>query len=201
MTLAHATEEAVYGWWTRPDVDSPRMWDTWLAPHREHLLQALEGAPFTSLFEVGCGAGPNLRRIRQHYPALRLGGSDCNATHAAWCQSQGLDVAQRSLPHAVGPEWDVTVTCFACTYVPRRHVEQFLATCQSQALIVMEPWGRGEWISPKRQTTPRFYHPWHDMTQATGWRLDWRWPIPPADDVTSLAIFHKTPKASGDAHQ
>lgn len=51
---------------------------TWNHPHRELVTWVLRTIPFYSLWEVGCGPGPNLVKITQTIPNKQLGGSDIN---------------------------------------------------------------------------------------------------------------------------
>lgn len=50
--------------------------DTWNHPHRGLVTFMLRSIPFFSLWEVGCGPGPNLLRIIKDLPGKQLGGSD-----------------------------------------------------------------------------------------------------------------------------
>jgi ubiquinone/menaquinone biosynthesis C-methylase UbiE len=52
--------------------------DTWNHPHRSLITFILKSIPFVSLWEVGCGSGPNLIRITRELPNKQLGGSDVN---------------------------------------------------------------------------------------------------------------------------
>lgn len=51
---------------------------TWNHPHRKLIVHALKMFPWFSLWEVGCGGGPNLVKITQELPGHQLGGSDIN---------------------------------------------------------------------------------------------------------------------------
>lgn len=54
--------------------------DTWTHPHRELIMAALKSLNWVSLWEVGCGPGPNLVRILHTFKdqPRQLGGSDIN---------------------------------------------------------------------------------------------------------------------------
>lgn len=78
-------------WANRPVTDERRDWrngapswiDEYVAsvshPHRDLVLKSLKKFKgFKSLLEVGCNAGPNLIRIREVYPKVRLMGVDVN---------------------------------------------------------------------------------------------------------------------------
>lgn len=48
-------------------------------PHRDMILYALRNLePLTSVFEIGCNAGPNLTRIHEAFPYLAVAGIDAN---------------------------------------------------------------------------------------------------------------------------
>lgn len=85
-------------WVKRPVEDSQRDWrlpvptPTWLDeywhsamhPHRDLIIDALkdfgpDNIQVTSVLEVGCNTGPNLNRIEQAFPGIRIGGCDLNA--------------------------------------------------------------------------------------------------------------------------
>ncbi len=51
---------------------------TWNHPHRALIIAALKQFNWFSLWEVGCGGGPNLVRITKELPGHQLGGSDIN---------------------------------------------------------------------------------------------------------------------------
>ena len=47
-------------------------------PHRVLICSALKNLNWQSLFEVGCGSGPNLIAITRHFKGRQVGGSDIN---------------------------------------------------------------------------------------------------------------------------
>jgi ubiquinone/menaquinone biosynthesis C-methylase UbiE len=52
---------------------------TWNHPHRMLITMVLKSFPWMSLWEVGCGSGPNLiRLVREGFTDRQLGGSDVN---------------------------------------------------------------------------------------------------------------------------
>lgn len=61
-------------------------------PHRQLIINELAKLQWRSLLEVGCGAGANLVRIRQQWPAAEVGGIDINR--------EAITVAQKYLPNA-----------------------------------------------------------------------------------------------------
>lgn len=52
--------------------------DTWNHPHRNHITAILSQLVWSSLFEVGCGSGANIRNIISKFKGVQLGGCDIN---------------------------------------------------------------------------------------------------------------------------
>lgn len=52
---------------------------TWNHPHRDMIADILGRMKWHSLFEIGCGPGPNLVNIIKRYPNKMVGGVDVNA--------------------------------------------------------------------------------------------------------------------------
>lgn len=83
-------------WWRERKIDWEKQYlATWDHPHRALIIAALKTVPWVSLWEVGCGPGPNLVRILKELPmtdlqkkvgARQLGGSDVNADAIALAQ-------------------------------------------------------------------------------------------------------------------
>lgn len=48
-------------------------------PHRQLIIDALKKIKLKSLLEIGCNAGPNLIRINNEFPGVKLAGFDANA--------------------------------------------------------------------------------------------------------------------------
>ena len=78
-------------WKNRPLNDSKRDWDynsnNWITDyycsalheHRKVIIEELKKLqPFKSLLEIGCNIGPNLLRIRDIFPKIKLVGVDIN---------------------------------------------------------------------------------------------------------------------------
>lgn len=67
-------------YWTERKIDwKAHYLDTWNHPHRQLLLWALQSFPWKSLWEAGCGPGPNLIKIASVMKDRQIGGSDINA--------------------------------------------------------------------------------------------------------------------------
>jgi len=66
-------------WWANRKIDWKTSYlDTWNHPHRGMITQILRRIDWFSLFEIGCGSGPNLVRIAKEFPRRQLGGIDVN---------------------------------------------------------------------------------------------------------------------------
>ncbi len=63
-------------------VSSKPMWDH---PHRELIVYALKTFGWYSLWEIGCGAGANIKKIVTAIPNKQLGGSDINQDAVDTC--------------------------------------------------------------------------------------------------------------------
>lgn len=67
------------GYWSKRKIDwNQHYLSTWDHPHRQIIIQALKSIPWLSLWEAGCGPGPNLVKITKEFPGHQLGGSDIN---------------------------------------------------------------------------------------------------------------------------
>ncbi len=81
----YKTEHENLSYWSARQIDWKSCYlDTWEHPHRQMIVDALHGFEFDgvkldSVLEVGCASGPNLYRIHQEFPEVRLSGTDVNA--------------------------------------------------------------------------------------------------------------------------
>lgn len=182
----------IQSWWgeTRPCI-AERLWDTWQAEHRKTLPLAVQVIRATSVYEIGCGAGPNLRLLRAEHPTLPLGGSDINRPEVDWVNDHlGIGATVQTIPHQVDPRWDTVLSCFVLAYCLPSRVSQMLRQLTSRVLILMEPHGDDEYcFGSYDDVSPRWSHDWQSMARATGWHLAYRWPIYPADGLDSLRIL------------
>ena len=66
-------------WWRDRKIDWKKSYlDTWDHPHRMLISGYLRQFHWTSLFEIGCGAGANLVNIIKNLQGKQLGGIDIN---------------------------------------------------------------------------------------------------------------------------
>lgn len=187
-------------WWRdthNDDASVGKMWDSWAMPHRDHVLGALTLlSPVSSVYELGCGSGPNLRRIREFAPSVALGGAEPCEALAAWAEQRlGIVVDRTVLPEVTnGVPWDVVLSCYTLAYLDTPDVMAVLRTLRSRghrALVLLEPDARGdmEGLGVMQQgpdehgrtlvSMPIWLHDYFTLLPAAGWTLRWRWPITP----------------------
>lgn len=164
------TDDAATDWASRRDDEWVKGYrDSWDRPHRHFLVDRVARfEPVSSVLELGCHAGPNLRLLAKRFPAAHITGIDVNLP--------AIDEARRSLAefsnvtakhsdlrselaslddNAV----DCIVSCFALAYVDSEEIGEVLGDAwraTRKALILMEP------------------HPGPDQTaEQSGWRHDY----------------------------
>jgi SAM-dependent methyltransferase len=114
-------------------------WSDDHSPRRDSIIDALRtsfGAP-ASVLDVGCNAGPNLRRIAAEFPGCRLVGFDINAEAIDGATrrfaERGLeaDLSVGSyydvLPAIATASVDVVLSSYALAYVPAANLPGVLA--------------------------------------------------------------------------
>src|ERR1700730_13738404 len=114
-------------------------WSDDHAPRRDCIIDALRasfGAP-ASVLDVGCNAGPNLRRIAAEFPGCRLVGFDINAKAIEGATRRfaglGIDVDlsvgsyYEVLPSIATASIDVVLSSYALAYVPSANLPEVLA--------------------------------------------------------------------------
>lgn len=121
-------------WRERPADDPKKDWaegDTWLEgyeesinhPHRDLIIGALSGLDdVDSVLEIGCNVGPNLKRIGEVFPWMRLTGIDVSEaaierSHAYVPGAMTMLAEARELPF-LNNQFDVVLADAALMYVP-----------------------------------------------------------------------------------
>jgi SAM-dependent methyltransferase len=166
-------------WWRKRSGDewTATYWNDDRAPRRDNIIDALRstfGTP-VSVLDVGCNAGPNLRRIAAEFPGCRLSGFDVNQeaidVAVQRFSDAGIDVAlsvgsfYEVLPRIATDSIDVVVSSYSLAYVPPaslREVLGELVRIARRGLVLAEPMAFGGTRSPGVLTVP-----WHD------WRHDY----------------------------
>jgi len=73
------TSKQHQGWWEHRKIDWNKEYlSTWNHLHRQIIAAMLAEKDWISLWELGCGPGPNLIQIIKKFPNRQVGGSDIN---------------------------------------------------------------------------------------------------------------------------
>ena len=163
-----------------------RMWESWEMPHRRSLCMAMYALHPESVYELGCGAGPNLRLLQTVAPDLRIGGSDPVEGYQTFAsQALGVPIDGDELPDVPRTGWDVVVTCYVLAYLPSSVVVetlQRLHQSEARALVLMEPMTTA--------TAPgTVCHPYRLFLKETGWAVTWGWPVLPSPDGLDTCLI------------
>lgn len=195
-------------WWVQTHAEpssAEKMWESWRAEHREHLLDALKTLPpLESLYEVGCGSGPNLRLIQAEYPRpLELGGSDPSAGMAAWASEHlAVTIDNVALPQVPDRLWDCVVSCYALAYLEPKEFKETLENLREVAtyLVLFEPNAfvmpyAGPNLYSLGGAVPCWAHDYPSVLRKTGWQTIWRWPYcPHKDGLNAVIVAEQEPQ-------
>ena len=171
--------------WIDSNRDAEKMWASWEDKHRTQILTTLACIPpFRTIYELGCGAGPNLRRIVHARPGVMVGGSEPNEGLAKWASEHlNVPIERAPLPALPISTWDVTFSCYTLAYVDQPTVERVLADCRSRNMVILEPSaGIDPFGAPGLYTghaMPCFVQDYYTLAQEAGWNILWRWPLFP----------------------
>lgn len=128
-------------------------WNSINRPHRQPILDAVASLmPATSLLEIGCNAGPNLRLIHERWPEISLWGLDANedAIHymmaGQWNRRVGglYGDLRVVLPKQEEKSVDIVLSSYCLAYIEPDEIADVLAHMQRIArvgLVVAEPAG------------------------------------------------------------
>jgi SAM-dependent methyltransferase len=162
------TQDQVYPeqWWFT------KYWESTDGSHRDAIITALEHVgPFSSVLELGCNTGPNLRRIHQRWPGVALVGLDIHAGALAYgraaAEADGwawtgvvgdLRELGRLEQHA-----DVVLSCYSLAYLDPRDIDAALAAalaCAKTALIICEPGAGGQevYVPPGPKNVAEYHY-------------------------------------------
>ena len=131
-----------------------RYWDDYRSPRRDMLVEAVRatfGAP-ASVLDVGCNAGPNLRRVHEEFPACALAGFDVNVEAIEYARSRFAETGTAAdlwvgtfddeLSRLGSDGFDLVISSFALAYVPPRDMPRILGHCvriARRGLVLAEP--------------------------------------------------------------
>ena len=196
------SSEAYIAWWqqTHDQSSAEKTWSTAAAPYRDHILYAVAALLPKSVYEIGCASGPNLRRIREADASIRLGGSEPVESFAQWAETHlGVTIDRRSLPAFVpSPTWDMVLSCYTLAYLAPTEVTTALTRLRQEtrprALVIIEPEQPGRYGLMAEQRPggifpPVWFHDYWALLPATGWAVQWKWPIlPPQYRLRNLYV-------------
>lgn len=154
-------------------------WNDHRAAQRDELIAVIRdrfGVP-ESVLDVGCNAGPNLRRIAAEFPGCRLSGFDINEEAIVAAQRLFVEsgiAAELSvgslyavLPRLPTGSADVVLSSFVLAYVPPAHLEKVLADVvriARRGVVLAEPHAFGVERPPGILRVP--WYDWrHDYAQ------------------------------------
>ena len=143
--------------------------DSWDRPHRRLLVDlVVRFEPVSSVLELGCHAGPNLRLLGKRFPDARITGTDVNLPAIEAARQSLAELSNVTANHSDlrselvsldDNSVDCIVSCFALAYVDPEEIGDVLGhawRAARKALILMEP------------------HPGPDQTaEQSGWRHDY----------------------------
>lgn len=152
-------------------------WNDTQSPRRDSLIDALRTAfeAPSSVLDVGCNAGPVLRRVATEFPGCRLAGFDINAEAIAGARQRFSDlglIADLSvgsfyevLPATASKSVDIVISSFALAYVPPADLPSVLSDIVRIAvrgIVLAEPHAMDHLRAAGTLTVP-----WYD------WRHDY----------------------------
>ena len=177
--------------------------------HRAQIVEAVQAIKPETLLEVGCHCGPNLVRLGQALPGLRMLGVDINAEAITggrqWMTSLGLsDLVQLNagrIPDVLTGlptgSCDVVLSCYALAYIAPADLDAVLyemGRIASRAVVLAEPTTLEGPVPDKRSLTG--YSEWaHHYQKSTQWIGTWRnmtWTVtpvsPPVDRLNAVLV-------------
>lgn len=179
---------ALTEWWVKRTIttqDVSRAWETQEAPYRQYIPVAVGLLPHvSSVYELGCGSGVNLRILQRAYPHLRLGGLEPSPQYRAWAQEHlGVSIDEGRLPTVPAEPWDVYLSCYTLAYCTPEEALASLKALNGHGLVLLEPMagvlGRAEGVHLPPGGIPEYTHEYGALLQEAGWRPSWRWPVLP----------------------
>jgi SAM-dependent methyltransferase len=126
-------------------------------------VNQIEELNVSSIFEVGCFVGRNLKYINQAYPEIKLGGLDINA--------ESLEYARKEVPNAklqhmsvydMDDEcWDLVFTMGVLIHIPPDGIEDVIKKCIKKAnkyIIHIDRQGSGDILMGREEFNPKKTH-------------------------------------------
>lgn len=179
MRMGAARPEVSESFWRRRSGDDwvDTYWNADRTPRRDRIVEALRatfGTP-SSVLDVGCNAGPTLRRVAAEFPGCALSGFDINSEAIAGARRHLAEIGLSAdlsvgsfyevLPATASNSADVVISSFALAYVPPAQLPGVLADVMRIAVrgaVLAEPHAFAGHRGAGVLTVP-----WHD------WRHDY----------------------------
>lgn len=202
-------------YWTPTPADLPRVravaehyWDSAMLPHRAWAIAALQQlSPVTSVLDLGCQCGPNLRLIREWFPETRLVGVDCNPHALAYGREWLPDAhfVDGAIPQVltrwVEGTFDVVLSTYCLAYQSPDTILEAVREClrlASTAVVLIEPMPNPEpdqlVVDGEGGRYVEWRHPYTllvaQLVMETGIGRAMRWePMAPYDTLTGALII------------
>ena len=169
-------------------------WDATDQPHRRLLVEALRRmALWTSIAEIGCNVGTNLRLIASAFPHARVAGFDVNRVALAYGQDRldgsfvCADVHHLPLRDE---SIDVIMSCYALAYVSPtdlpKVIDRLIRVCRI-GLVIAEPM-----VGPEGEVSggcPEWRHRY--LAHLPGRRTTLTTVSPPVDHLNGIVTWEK----------
>jgi cyclopropane fatty-acyl-phospholipid synthase-like methyltransferase len=215
--MQRATVETA-DWWARPRGESSQQWianyqRSLQTRHRTAIAQIVGELQPETVFEVGCHCGPNLVRLAQEFPALRMIGIDASAEAVvagrSWVAQLGFgDRVQLNTQRfpadterlATG-SFDVVLSCYSLAYIAPGDLDAALYECgrlATRAVIIAEPMAVGTHRPPPVEYVSRYREWAHDYQDTLRWigsLADVRTRVvpvePPVDRLNAILVIER----------
>jgi SAM-dependent methyltransferase len=177
-------DQALMEYWRDTEHNPQKMWDSYLAEHRLNAIHTVARLDVNSVYEIGCGAGPNLRLLRERFPKMLLAGGELHKGHREFA-NQHFPVEHLELPTLPDlHQYDCVLSKYTLAYV--RGVSSVLKGLYEQGvkyLVLIEPsahshpfWSPGFY---EGHAMGSYVHDYRTLGHEAGWKTLWRWPITP----------------------
>ena len=169
--------------WVNQPRDAVKMWDSWKDQHRAQILQAIRLLDVGTVYEIGCGSGPNLRLLRDYFPKMFLSGSEPNTDLRNHC-SKYFPCDDLTLPDVPNKSFDCVLSVYTLAYVENvGKILWDLYNAGNKYLVLVEPTaGFHPFDKPglyQGHAMPSYVHDYLALSKDAGWSVQWRWPIIP----------------------
>ena len=122
-------------------------------------VKYIEDIQFSSVFEVGCFTGRNLKYISLAFPDVKIGGLDIN--------KEGIEFARNLLPKATlynqsiydmpNDKWDVVFTMGILIHIPPDGIQDVIEKCVDKAnryIIHIDRQGQNDVLMGRKEFNP-----------------------------------------------